>query len=194
MDTETAEEIMRATYRALSRHGYADLTMNRIAEESSMTSGALHYHFNTKGELLNAFLQYLVDQFREEMACEDSDPRTRLSTFLDAVFARPPHREDTLSIALMVLKAQAPYQDSYREQLLELDEEMSAVVRSAVRDGVEAGQFDDADPDLVARFVVTAVNGGHVREVALGEDPERTRAMVERVLERSLGWSPEVVS
>src|SRR6056297_3083180 len=146
MDAETSEQMMEATYRALCEHGYADLTMQRIADESSLSKATFHYHFDTKEELLNVFLDYLIDKFEGRLACEASDPEERLDTFLDAVFTPA---EDDFPIALMELKAQAPYHDTYRERIAEMDSRMREVVADAVRDGIDAGEFDAADPDEV---------------------------------------------
>jgi AcrR family transcriptional regulator len=185
---------MEATYHALCEHGYDTLTMQRIADESSVTKAALHYHFDTKQELLNAFLGYLLEQFESCLACDASDPREQLTTFLDAVFSTATDRDPDFATALMGLKAEAPYQPAYRERLQEVDETMQSVVARAVTDGIEAGIFDDVQPETVAQTVVTMVNGGRVREVTLGEEPTETRSLVEEYLERRLSWSPEVVA
>ncbi|MFB6073870.1 MAG: TetR/AcrR family transcriptional regulator [Haloarculaceae archaeon] len=190
MSSETSDEIMEATGRALREHGYADLTMQRIAAESSMTTAAIHYHYDTKAELLNAFLEDLIERFEARLACEATDPRERLEAFLDAVFASAEGDTDEFPVALMELKAQAPYDERFRERFRALDETMRSVVAGAVRDGVEAGVFEEADPETVARLVTTAINGAHVRRVALGEEPAATRAVIERTLELHLGWTP----
>jgi len=193
MDPETADQMMEATYCALRKHGYADLTMQRIADESSVSKATFHYHFDTKEELLNAFLDHLLEQFEGRLACEASDPVERLDTFLDAIFT-PAEDADTSPVPMMELKSQAPYHEAYRERFVAMDERLREVVATAVRDGIESGQFDEADPDEVARFVVTAINGAHVREVALGEAPSETRRLVEEYLERRLGRRPEVAA
>lgn len=194
MNEETSDEIMAATGRALCEHGYADLTMQRIADESSMTTAAIHYHFDTKEELLNAFLDDLVGRFEAKLACDARDPRERLATFVEAVFTPSESGDDEFGVALMELKAQAPYHDPFRERFLELDEAMRTTVESAVREGIEDGYFEEADPVTVARVVTTVINGGHVRNVALGEEPAATRTAVETYLELQLGWTPEVVA
>lgn len=191
MDADTADEIMAATGRALREHGYADLTMQRIADESTISKAALHYHFDTKESLLDAFLDDLVERFEARLACDAEDPRERLATFLSAVFTPTTDSADEFSVALMELKAQAPYHDLIRTRFRDLDEVMQATVADAVEDGIEAGYFDEADPAEVARLVTTAINGSHVRKVALGEDDDDTRRVVERYLELQLGWSPE---
>jgi len=189
MEAETTETIIRATGRSLCEHGYADLTMQRIAAASSVTTAAIHYHFDTKEELLDAFLDDLVDRFEAQLACEAGDPRQRLATLLDAVFDADP--DDEFPVALMELKAQAPYHDPYRERFRELDGTLRAVVEAAVDDGIEAGHFEAADAGEVARFVATAINGGHLRQVALGEEPAETRRVIEGYLDARLGWQPE---
>ena len=196
MDSDAKREIIAATGRALCAHGYADLTMQRIAEESSLTTAAIHYHFDTKDDLLDAVLDDLLDRFEARLACDAGDPRECLATFLDAVLTptgSPDGRGDGVDdfpVALMELKAQAPYHDRFRERFRALDDAMRTVVREAVADGVDAGHFADADPDAVARLVVTAINGAHVRTVALGEAPTPTRRVVEDVLARRLDWTP----
>ncbi|PSQ42055.1 TetR family transcriptional regulator, partial [Halobacteriales archaeon QS_9_68_42] len=52
MPEETRERITNATYRALCDHGYAALTMQDIADECDCSKSLLHYHFDTKEDLL----------------------------------------------------------------------------------------------------------------------------------------------
>ena len=48
MPDEPREQVIRATYRALCAHGYANLTMRDIADETDLSKAALHYHYDTK--------------------------------------------------------------------------------------------------------------------------------------------------
>lgn len=189
METETTDAIIQATGQSLCEHGYADLTMQRIAEASSVTTAAIHYHFETKEELLNAFLDDLIERFEQAVAVDASDPRTQLTAVLDAVFAADP--DDEFPVALMELKTQAPYHETYRQRFIALDERLRSVIETAVDNGIEAGHFERCDSAAVARFVSTAINGGHVRMVALGESPADTRCVVEAYLDAELGWRPE---
>ncbi|WP_255195521.1 TetR/AcrR family transcriptional regulator [Halorarius litoreus] len=186
---DASADIMSATYRALCEHGYADLTMQRIADASGRSKAALHYHYDTKEELLNAFLDDMLDQFEARLACESADPAERLGTFLDAVFDPAAEVTGEFPVALLEIKAQAPYHEPYRTRLREMDERMRELLEATVAEGVESGAFADCDPETVARFVVTLINGSHARNVALGEAPEQGRTLVEAYLERTLGVS-----
>lgn len=187
MSDDAAAGIMEATYRALCEHGYADLTMQRIADESDCSKAALHYHYDTKEALLRSFLDFLLERFETEIAGADAvDPRERLDAFLDVIFESEESEGTAFATALLEIKAQAPYDEAYRDRLLEWDRAMRGVVAEAVRDGVERGAFREVDPESVARFVATTINGAHVREVALNEDMAATRDLLEAYLDRTL--------
>lgn len=196
MGAETITEIIEATNQALCEHGYAGLTMQRIAAESSLTTAAIHYHFDTKEELLNAVLDELVERFEQKLVNDATDPRERLNAFLDAVFTPSGTDADGFPVAIMEMKAQAPYHYLFRERFLNLDEMMRTVVAEIVEDGINAGHFEETDPDEVARLVTTIINGAHARAVALGEQSDKTRQVLEHTLELHLGWTPgsEVVA
>lgn len=181
------DEIMEATYRALCEHGYADLTMQRIADNATKSKAALHYHYDTKEQLLQAFLEYVADWFESELESDATDPEGRIRSIVETIFDRVEADRGEYPTALLEIKAQAPYNEAYRERLQTLDERLRSTVADAVRDGVEQDVFADTDPNEIARFVATVMNGGHTREVALGEDPAETRALVESYLESELG-------
>lgn len=101
MESETKSEIIDATNRSLCQHGYAKLTMQQIADESSLTTAAIHYHFDTKEALLNAFLDDLIERFGSKLASEATDPRERLIAFLDAVFTPSDPEVDGFPVAII---------------------------------------------------------------------------------------------
>jgi len=168
-DGSTPEAIMGATYRALCEHGYADLTMQDIADESDKSKASLHYHYDTKEELLLAFLDHLYDAFTDEVGATDGDDAVeRLVRFVDEVLC-PAERTDgdspesdgdatsggetgsdspdddgtgeyeEFQTALLEIKAQGPYVEAYREQLARVDAFVRDRVRSIVADGIEEG-------------------------------------------------------
>jgi len=188
MESETRSEIIDATNRALCRHGYAELTIQQIADESSLTTAAIHYHFDTKEALLNVFLDDLIERFESKLASEATDPRERLIAFLDAVFTPSDPEGDGFPVAIMELKAQAPFHDIYRERFLDLDDVMREAIAAIVVDGIDEGHFVQTDPDEVARLVTTTINGAHTRNVALGEPLDETRHLLRNTLEIHLGW------
>ncbi len=179
-DEEIAEAIMRATYRALCIHGYADLTMGAIAEEFEKSQAVLHYHYGTKQDLLIAFLDYLLDRFQAEIQTDTdatATPRDRLDGFVDVLLFGPEDRRVdeefdhwTFHTALLEVRAQAPHNEAFREQFtlsFETAEEMAAEL---IRLGIEQGAFRAVDPDATADFLLSAINGARVYQVTTERD------------------------
>jgi AcrR family transcriptional regulator len=182
MDDDVSAEIMAATYRALCEHGYADLTMRDIADETGKSKATLHYHYDSKRSLLLAFLDYLYESFAERIADPAGEtPSERLASLVDAALAPPDADEDArvaFGTAVLELKAQAPYDEAVRDRLRAFDEILFEHVRDIVVAGVESGAFRPVDPDDTARFVVTAIDGARTEQVALGRDVDCTRRML----------------
>jgi len=187
---DSGEDIMRATYGALCDHGYADLTMRDIAEESELSKAALHYHYESKRGLMLAFLDYLYDGFTDRVGGADPDarPDEQLRTFLSAVL-HPPGEDETRDFrtALLEIKAQAPYDEAFRERLAAFDEHVADTVVELVRLGIEDGTYRaDADPQEVAEFVLVVVNGAQSRHVVAGESVDVALAALESYLDAHL--------
>ncbi|WP_459194617.1 TetR/AcrR family transcriptional regulator [Halosimplex sp. J119] len=176
--SDTPEAIMEATYRALCKHGYADLTMQDIADESDKSKASLHYHFDTKEDLLLAFLDHLYASFTADFATTEGDNAVdRLVSFVDEVLCQSDvEGTEEFQTALLEIKAQGPYVEEYREELERVDSFVRERVREIVADGIEDGVIrEDVDPVDTAEFVVTIVDGVNTRRVAIGETDGSTR-------------------
>lgn len=163
------EEIMRATYRALRDHGYADLTIKRIAEEYGKSTAAVHYHYDTKDDLLVSFLDYLLDQFSETIhEVETTAPEQRLELLLDKLLVAPEDHYDLL-IAMLEMRSQAPYNEAFGDRFQQNDEYVRYILRTVIDHGINEGEFTPVDSEHVARALMIIVDGGRTRTVVLGE-------------------------
>lgn len=163
------EEIMRATYRALREHGYADLTIKRIAEEYGKSTAAVHYHYDTKDDLLTSFLDYILNQFVDTIhEVETTDPEQRLELLLDKLLVAPEDHHDLL-IAVLEMRSQAPYKEAFGDRFQQNDEYVRYMLRTVIDHGISEGEFTDVDSEHVARALMTIVDGGRTRAVILDE-------------------------
>jgi len=164
------DAIMAATYRALCKHGYADLTMQSIAEEFEKSKSLIHYHFDTKQELLTAFMEYMLERFEEQVeSAERADPAEQLAALLERFLTGPDEFEE-FQTAMLELRSQAPYNEAYRAQFRENDEYVRNLVVSVVERGIETGTFRDVDPERTASFLLAVVDGARTRWIVLGDD------------------------
>ncbi|GAB3674963.1 TetR/AcrR family transcriptional regulator [Halopiger thermotolerans] len=189
MTEETIEDIMDATYRALCEHGYAELTMQDIAAKSAKSKGTLHYHFDGKGELLEAFLDHLIDRFEARTETVPGEtPAERLHAFVDELLSTADEDSATaFRTAMLEIKAQSPYDEAYRERLAEFDRRLRDRIADLVADGVAVGEFrEDVDPEATGEFLVTVFHGAQTRAAAVDRSPERTKKYVHAYIDGAL--------
>jgi AcrR family transcriptional regulator len=186
---DTRAAIMRATYAALTEHGYANLTIQRIADEFEKSKSLLYHHYDGKDDLLVDFLEFMLEHFESEATCAgEKDPEERLDALLDRVAPvdLDPERHAFTS-AMVELRAQAAHDPAYREQFTKHDLVLRDRFAVIVRDGVEADVFGDVDPDSVAAFILAAVNGIRHQRVTRddgGDVPVTRRELDEYVTQR----------
>ena len=190
------DDIMCATCRALCTQGYADLTMQDIADESSKSKAALHYHYDSKENLLVAFLDFISEQFlsslHEAFEAAGDDPTAKLDSVLDAALSPPSGDLDGLQTALLELRAQAPHVDAFRNRIARTDEQLQSLLVDVFADGVERGAFRaDIDPESLAHFTVTLLAGSYLRRVSVGQEYDTARELLERRLEQSITGGQE---
>ena len=155
------EEIMKATYRALLEHGYAGLSISRIAEELDKSKASIYYHYDSKDALLVAFLEYAADQFESSVATETGDdPRADLDHVVEKVLPRRPSEDQRqVQSVILGLRSQAVTNEAFSEQFTAMDDRLAATVRQIVDRGIEEGAFRDVDAAQVAEHVLATVNG-----------------------------------
>ncbi|EMA55273.1 MULTISPECIES: TetR/AcrR family transcriptional regulator [Halococcus] len=182
---ETYEAIMQATYRAFCKHGYADLTTREIAEEFAKSRSLLHYHYDTKQELIVALLEYLLESHPAKAATDEiADPDERLELFIDRGLFGPenaPFDFWDFHTALLELRLHAHRNDAYREQLDRTIGLITDLLAATIREGIETGCFRDVDPEETAQFLYDAIDAARIRKITLGHDdaPRRTRRAIE---------------
>jgi len=170
-DPLVEEEIMDGVYRALCNHGYAELTMQDIADECDKSKSLLHYHYDTKEDLLVAFLDQMMADYEEKLECRsDGEPLDRLVEFLARFVFTPEDTERaSFHLALLEMRSQGPFNERIREQLRRSDDLLRGTVADILVDGIEEGVFKAVDVDETAALVVAMLDGARTRQITLSE-------------------------
>jgi len=181
---DTHEAIMGATYRALCEHGYASLTMQDIADEFDKSRSLLHYHFDTKEDLLLAFVDQMIGWIGDRLAeTETEDPLPRLAEYVDRFVIEPDESDrQTFALAVVELRVQAVHHPPFREKLQAHYDRNAETVADIIADGIEAGVFRDVDPEAVGETIYTAMVGARTYQVTLGA-ADATRRMRDAIAE-----------
>ncbi|MDY7082416.1 MAG: TetR/AcrR family transcriptional regulator [Halobacteria archaeon] len=171
----TREEIMQATYRALCEHGYADLSIQDIADNFEKSKSLIYHHYDSKDDLLLDFLGFMLEQFEESIPSEDEEnvPKgdadtadEHLDAILDYMFtpSLEDERRDFLR-AMSELRAQAAHDDGYSEKISHHDSFLIDSLAEVIDRGIEEGVFRNVDSGEVANFLFTAMSGSMERRV-----------------------------
>lgn len=168
----TREEILAAAYRALCEHGYADLTIGTIGQEFEKSPSLVYHYYEGKDELLVDFLEFMLDGFETSVPDREfDDAHEQLQALIDHVF--PDDLEDErrgFSGAMLQLRAQAVQDPAYANHFTRSDRFFQARLVSIVERGIEEGVFREVDPEAVAAFLLTAINGAMYRRVTADVD------------------------
>ncbi len=179
---ETQAAIMRATYRALCDRGYANLTMQAIADEFDKSKAVIHYHYDTKEDLLVAFLEYLLENFGRTVDTEammtlgaEADPAERLLELLEILLVGSPERRRgetdfdhwNLVVAMLEVRSAAPYNGEFRRQLTTNFQTVEAMVIAILEEGIDRGRFRAIDPEATAVLLLSVINGCRIYQVTL---------------------------
>lgn len=169
MVSESKEEIMEATYKALSEHGYADLSIKDISERMDKGKSAIYYYYDDKDELINAFLDYLIRQLKEEIGEIDRSKNT-VYEVIDLLLDVEDEEMWNLHKALFELRIQS----SYNEEIKEKFEELDRVVKKKLFEGFEELESIER-PEIFAELLLSATTGTIDRNITFDDQDEVNR-------------------
>lgn len=180
----TRTEILETAREVLVEEGYDTLTTRAIADRLDLTDAGVHYHFETKDDLLVALIDHREDELVRRLESYDGPPEDRLLAMLRDRFDAA---ETLLGVptpppSYQLLVATSNADDTLRERLREYKERYVEMLTETIQEGVERGVFEAETPERVARTLTAMVEGAEVR-AALDQSPTPlVRGTVEYVL------------
>ncbi|MFC7068577.1 TetR/AcrR family transcriptional regulator [Halobaculum lipolyticum] len=157
---DTKARIMDAVRVALAKHGYADLTTKKVAAEADVSEAGIFYHYDSKDELVAAFVEWCAEGTSTRFDDLPDDPTDRLYAACDVLLvAEDDPQAAGVSVAFMELLSHAPYDETLQGPLRRYEEFVLGELADVVRAGVESGAFRDVDPEATAAFLLAACDG-----------------------------------
>jgi AcrR family transcriptional regulator len=186
--------ILAATADCLVRDGLAKVRMAAIAQEAGVSSGLLHYHFDTKEQLFAEVLAWSSAVSAELTAAAleraGDEPPQRLGAFLDRCLPS----DETLAhewllwqeLALLCMR-----EPDLAAVSAELYEDLYATGARLVERGIRTGAFDLASSEArrVAETALALCDGLGGRVLPAGEEltVEQARIMVATAVGQLVG-------
>jgi AcrR family transcriptional regulator len=141
------QQILDATHRVTIERGLRDVRIADVATELGVSTGLIHYHFDTREELLEAMLRETaaaeVAALRKALASLDT-PQARLTRLIDEYL--PSLRRDPSWLLWVDVWGEALRDANIRRISEDLDAAWVEVLGEVITDGVEQGVFDCPDP------------------------------------------------
>jgi AcrR family transcriptional regulator len=191
----TEERIMHATHTVLGTHGYAGLSIGRIAEEADLSKSSVYHFYDDKEDLLIAFLDLMLEWFRSRFAQDpEEDPTTALREQIVTVVsgvppgAPRPVGEDSVPFGPFVeLRAHAVTDPAFRGRFTTLDTLFQRELAAIIARGIEQDAFRDVNPQRMAELVLTLLMGVVLRRsTADALDQDRLITEIDQLLETHL--------
>jgi AcrR family transcriptional regulator len=176
---ETRSALVAAGRALFGNQGFAATSVDDLAAEAGVTTGALYHHFRTKTDLFAAVFEQVHEELLVRAASAIAGARTHLTrllkafdSFLDAVLEPDVAR-------IVVLDAPAVLG---LERFTELDERYVAMaIVDMLKAAGEAGELRVRDPETLTRLLLGALTRGGML-IANAADQRRTRNAVARTL------------
>jgi AcrR family transcriptional regulator len=168
-------EILDASVGVVLERGFAGTRIADVADALGISSGLVHYHFDSKDELLAETLRHAADadiDRLEKAVAELDDPVRRLDRVLTEYL--PETRKDQSWVIWVDAWGHAIRNERLRTILKELDLAWSGALESVLHDGVTAGVFACPDPAGTARRLSALLDGLGL-DVILHGGPSRKR-------------------
>lgn len=175
--TDTREEIMYATFAAIQKHGYAGVSISRIAAETDLAKSSFYHHFDGKDDILLSFADFIVEEFARGLETETTEnPLEELYAFLTLLLGVEPTERDApdyldINSAYFELRSQAIHDPAYREKFTETSDRFLRDFVAIIEAGIEADVFEDVDPQGTASFILTLVDGIIFNTLTRTDDP-----------------------
>jgi AcrR family transcriptional regulator len=168
-------EILDASVAVVLERGFGGTRIADVADALGISSGLVHYHFDSKDELLAETLRHAADadiDRLEKAVAELDDPVRRLDRVLSEYL--PETKKDQSWVIWVDAWGHAIRNDRLRTILKELDLAWSGALESVLHDGVTAGVFACPDPAGTARRLSAMLDGLGL-DVILHGGPSRKR-------------------
>ncbi|MGN6754331.1 MAG: TetR/AcrR family transcriptional regulator [Intrasporangium sp.] len=187
VEAERREQILRATCEVISDKGINALRVTDVAKRAQISTGSVHYYFETKRDLTHAAFEWNFAKSlarRESILTRPANPRERLRAFVNSYLPR----DDETSAAWRVW-AETWVEALHDPDLRKLNDQVygqwRSMIAQIIRDGQAEGVIVDGDPVLLANIVVSTIDGLSIQALVGSRHMTgaRMRAVCERLID-----------
>jgi AcrR family transcriptional regulator len=185
--------LLESAARGLSRYGYGNLILERVASEAGYTRGALYHQFKDKEDLALAVLDWVDETWREEvgpLVDQEPDPVDALIALArgHAIFCR----RDVARVEMALRLEFSGHDHPVARHLRRISESLVKRCTRLITAGRRAGTIPAGPPARVIALAFIGAMEGAVIELA-GQAPY-DELLAARAAAGALGINPDQLS
>ncbi|TDD05388.1 TetR/AcrR family transcriptional regulator [Nonomuraea deserti] len=154
------DAFLDAAQHLIETKGYAQMSVQELAERAGVSQGAFYHYFDSKPALLEALIERAADQLRGHLSTTVEEPGLpavqQLQRFLAALAGWKLARREALMALLTVWYCDdnAVVRQKMRPRLAE---RMAPLLSAIIRSGMDEGAFSVRHPDQTGRVLVSLI-------------------------------------
>jgi len=166
-----ASELMAAALDLFAERNFASVTIKDIARATGVNTALIYYYFDSKQGLFRAIIENAVEKaFAEFDRLKEApdDPAVVITMWLNNhlhLYDRI-HKLVKISLDYKGAPDKDPAIDAAITSFYDREREM---LSACIRQGVDRGVFRPVDPERIARYISTYLDGAMVRAVILSD-------------------------
>jgi AcrR family transcriptional regulator len=155
--------LVLAAYQLIAERGLEQLRTRDIAASAAVNIATLHYYFARKEDLIQAVVEYLLQQFQiahqPEFPAQMKTPLERIRAELaEQQYLLQTHPDIFVVSSELVLRSR--HDSAIYHMLTQLDQRWHSYLEQIIRDGCEQGIFRaDLDPAKAATWLILLFKG-----------------------------------
>jgi len=161
VEAERRKQILDAACSVIAKHGLQQLRLLEVAAVAGVSSGTIHYYFDTKRELVNAAFEYNFRHSLERRKWLRDETREPLELLGEIVESYLPTRGVSLRAwrVWANLWAEGIRDPALRKINEELYDQWRELVRNAIAAAQRAGTAREGDPELLSNMLIGMLDG-----------------------------------
>ena len=157
---ERRNEILETTCEVVIERGFAGTRIADVARRLEVSSSLIHYHFDSKEQLLAEAFEHYANKDVAEMEGEIENAPTALGKLERVIQNYVPEGSDDVEWMLWI----DGWGEALRNPMMkkisqQLDEQSTELLARIIRIGVESGEFTCPDPNAAAMRLTALVDG-----------------------------------
>lgn len=160
---ERRAQITGALKKVMAKHGYDGASVADIAKAARLTSGLVHYHFESKREILLAAVRDLAGRhgggLETRLESVRGDPMAEVQAFLDYHLGLGADADPEALACWVLFSGEALRDPKVRLEVEGALGKMASRLEEIIRRGTEAGQFSCEDAGAAAGALVALIQG-----------------------------------